>query len=131
MTEQEKTLIAGCLEGEEAAWSVFVRQYSGLIYHRIKTTLTIHHLDPSQTSHRRHLPGHLLVVSKGRVRSTAALQGRRGEWEESEVGASCCGDVSISKFHFCLSPLLLGAIYSGGRWEVEVTDYFRIPAEFL
>jgi len=48
MTEQEKTLIAGCLKGEEAAWNNFVRQYSGLVYHRIKTTLSSHYHYSSQ-----------------------------------------------------------------------------------
>jgi len=36
------------LKRDGPAWNDFVHQYSGLIYHRIKTTLTIHHLDPSQ-----------------------------------------------------------------------------------
>ena len=48
MTEQEKALIAGCLKGEETAWNDFVRQYSGLIYHRIKTTLGSHYQGPPQ-----------------------------------------------------------------------------------
>jgi len=48
MTEKEKNLIADCLKGEDRSWDNFVRQYSALIYHRIKTTLTLHHLDPSQ-----------------------------------------------------------------------------------
>jgi hypothetical protein len=48
MTEEEKALIAGCFKGEKRSWDNFVRQYSGLIYHRIKTTLSLHHLDPSQ-----------------------------------------------------------------------------------
>jgi hypothetical protein len=48
MTEREKTLIAGCLKGEERSWDNFVRQYSALIYHKIKTTLSLHHLDPSR-----------------------------------------------------------------------------------
>jgi hypothetical protein len=29
------------------------------------------------------------------------------------------GTVSISKLHHCLSPLFLGAVYSGGGWEVK------------
>ena len=48
MTEQEKTLIAGCLKGEEHSWNNFVRQYSGLIYHRIKTTLSSQYPGPPQ-----------------------------------------------------------------------------------
>ncbi len=48
MTDQEKKLLVGCLRGVQTAWDDFVREYSGLIYHRIKTTLSLHHLDPSQ-----------------------------------------------------------------------------------
>ena len=32
----------------QTAWNDFVRQYSGLIYHRIKTTLSFHYRGPSQ-----------------------------------------------------------------------------------
>lgn len=45
MTEQEKTHIAGCVKGEKAAWDVFVRQYSNLVYHTIRKTLTLHHVE--------------------------------------------------------------------------------------
>ena len=43
MTEKEKTLIAGCLRGEKAAWDSFVQQYSNLVYHTIKTTFGMYH----------------------------------------------------------------------------------------
>jgi RNA polymerase sigma factor (sigma-70 family) len=46
MTEKEKTLIAGCLRGEKAAWDSFVLQYSSLVYHTIKKTLSLHHTEP-------------------------------------------------------------------------------------
>ena len=46
MTEKEKTLIAGCLRSEKAAWDSFVRQYSNLVYHTIKKTLSLHHAEP-------------------------------------------------------------------------------------
>jgi RNA polymerase sigma factor (sigma-70 family) len=45
MTEQEKTLIAGCLRGDKAAWDSFVQQYSSLVYHTVRKTLTLHHTD--------------------------------------------------------------------------------------
>jgi RNA polymerase sigma factor (sigma-70 family) len=45
MTEQERTLIAGCAKGEKAAWDAFVRQYSNLVYHTIRKTLTLHHAE--------------------------------------------------------------------------------------
>ena len=48
MTEREKDLLAGCLKGDQTAWNDFVRQYSGLLYHTIKTTFGLHHYDCSQ-----------------------------------------------------------------------------------
>jgi len=50
MTEQERTLIAGCAKGEKAAWDAFVRQYSNLIYHTIKKTFSLHHTEPTSDS---------------------------------------------------------------------------------
>jgi len=38
MTPQERSLIAGCVRGEKAAWDAFVEQYSKLVYHTINTT---------------------------------------------------------------------------------------------
>ena len=46
MTEKEETLIAGCLRSEKAAWDSFVLQYSNLVYHTIKKTLNLHHVEP-------------------------------------------------------------------------------------
>jgi RNA polymerase sigma factor (sigma-70 family) len=45
MTEKEKTLLAGCIAGEKAGWEEFVRQYSNLVYHTIRKTLTLHHTE--------------------------------------------------------------------------------------
>jgi len=45
MTEKEQTLIAGCLRRDKAAWDSFVAQYSNLIYHTIKKTLNLHHVE--------------------------------------------------------------------------------------
>jgi RNA polymerase sigma factor (sigma-70 family) len=45
MTEKETTLLAGCVNGEKAAWDTFVQQYSKLVYHTIRKTLTLHHTE--------------------------------------------------------------------------------------
>jgi len=45
MTEKEQTLIAACLRRDKAAWDSFVAQYSNLIYHTIKKTLNLHHVE--------------------------------------------------------------------------------------
>src|SRR5215475_10794368 len=45
MTEKEQTLIAGCLRRDKAAWDSFVAQYSNLVYHTIKKTLNLHHVE--------------------------------------------------------------------------------------
>jgi len=42
MTEKEKTLLAGCVKGDKAAWDALVVQYSALVYHTIRKTLTLH-----------------------------------------------------------------------------------------
>ena len=46
MTEKEQMLIADCLRSEKAAWDSFVLQYSNLVYHTIKKTLNLHHVEP-------------------------------------------------------------------------------------
>ena len=46
MTETERSLIAGCCNRDKAAWDAFVLQYSGLVYHTIKKTLTLYHTEP-------------------------------------------------------------------------------------
>lgn len=46
MTEKERNLLAGCLQGEKAAWDAFVLQYSSLVYHTIKRTFTLYHTEP-------------------------------------------------------------------------------------
>jgi RNA polymerase sigma factor (sigma-70 family) len=46
MTEKEKTLLAGCLRSDKAAWDSFVLQYSNLVYHTIKKTLVRHQAEP-------------------------------------------------------------------------------------
>lgn len=43
MTEQERTLIAGCVKGEKAAWDAFVLQYSKLVYDTVIRTLRLYH----------------------------------------------------------------------------------------
>lgn len=45
MTEEERTLITGCVKGDKAGWDEFVQQYSNLVYHTIRKTLTLHHTE--------------------------------------------------------------------------------------
>jgi RNA polymerase sigma factor (sigma-70 family) len=45
MTDREKQLLSGCLIGEKSAWDAFVQQYSKLVYHTIRKTLTLHHVE--------------------------------------------------------------------------------------
>ena len=47
MTEREKNLIAACDTGEKASWDAFVREFSGLIYHTIKKTLSLYQTEPN------------------------------------------------------------------------------------
>lgn len=43
VTEKEKTILAGCIRGDKASWDAFVLQYSALVYHTIKRTVSVHH----------------------------------------------------------------------------------------
>ena len=45
MTDKERSLLAGCLQGDKAAWDAFVLQYSSLVYHTIKKTLASFHVE--------------------------------------------------------------------------------------
>ncbi|MGH7855371.1 MAG: RNA polymerase sigma factor, partial [Candidatus Binatia bacterium] len=45
MTDEEKTLIAGCVKTDKPAWDEFVQQYSKLVYHTIRKTLALHHAE--------------------------------------------------------------------------------------
>jgi RNA polymerase sigma-70 factor (ECF subfamily) len=45
MTDQEKTLIVGCVKGDKSSWDELVQQYSNLVYHTIRRTLTLHHVE--------------------------------------------------------------------------------------
>ena len=45
MIEKERNLLNGCVAGEKAAWDAFVLQYSNLVYHTIRRTLTLHHAE--------------------------------------------------------------------------------------
>ncbi len=46
MTHQVKKLLDTCLKGKKPAWDSFVLQYSGLVYHSIKKTLSLYHVEP-------------------------------------------------------------------------------------
>ncbi len=46
MTDQEKKHLEACLKGEKSAWDTFVLQYSSLVYHTIKTMLSLYHTEP-------------------------------------------------------------------------------------
>ncbi|MBI3060068.1 MAG: sigma-70 family RNA polymerase sigma factor [Deltaproteobacteria bacterium] len=46
MTEKEKTLVVGCLNGAKTAWDAFVLQYSALVYHTIRKTFSLYHTEP-------------------------------------------------------------------------------------
>lgn len=46
MTDKEKGLLAGCQNGEKAAWDALVLQYSSLVYHTLRKTLALYHAEP-------------------------------------------------------------------------------------
>jgi RNA polymerase sigma-70 factor (ECF subfamily) len=45
MTDQEKDLLAACLRNEKPAWDAFVLRYSPLVFHTIRKTFGMYHVE--------------------------------------------------------------------------------------
>ena len=78
MTDKEKTLLAGCLKGEKAAWDAFVLQYSSLVYHTIRKTFTLHHTEPRSDLVEDLYQELFLSVLKDDCKKLSQFRGDRG-----------------------------------------------------
>ena len=78
MTEKEKTLLAGCLKGEKAAWDAFVLQYSALVYHTIKRTFALHHAKPGDDVIEDLYQEFFLSVLRDDCKKLRQFRGERG-----------------------------------------------------
>jgi len=78
MTEKEKTLLAGCLNGEKRAWDAFVLQYSSLVYHTIRKTLSLYHVEARQELIEDLFQEFFLRIVQDDFRKLRQFRGERG-----------------------------------------------------
>jgi RNA polymerase sigma factor (sigma-70 family) len=78
MTDKEKSLIRGCLRGEKAPWDAFVTQYSNLVYHTVRKTLTLHHADCADEVIRDLYQEFFLSVNRENFKKLRQFRGDRG-----------------------------------------------------
>ncbi len=78
MTEKEKTLLAGCVNGDKAAWDALVLQYSKLAYSTIKKTLTLHHALPQDDIVEDLHQDFFLSLCENDFRKIRRFKGERG-----------------------------------------------------
>jgi len=78
MTEQERTLIAGCVKSDKAAWDSFVEQYSALVYHTIRKTFVTYHVDLSPDSADDLYQEFFLAILRDDFRKLRQFKGDRG-----------------------------------------------------
>lgn len=78
MTEKEKTLLAGCLRGEKAAWDAFVLQYADLVYHTIKKTFTLYHVEARQELIEDLFQEFFLSILREDLKKLRQFRGDRG-----------------------------------------------------
>ena len=78
MTEKEKTLLAGCLKGDKAAWDALVLQYSKLAYSTIRNTLTLHHTLPQDGLVEDLYQDFFLSLCENDFRKLRQFRGDRG-----------------------------------------------------
>lgn len=78
MTEKEKNILSGCLNGDKPAWDAFVLQYSGLVYHTIKKTFSLYHTDPRTDLVEDLYQGFFLAILKDGFKKLRQCRGDRG-----------------------------------------------------
>ena len=78
MTEKEKTLLAGCLNGEKRAWDAFVLQCSALVYHTIRKTFSLYHTEPRTDLVEDLFQDVFLTVLKDDFKKLRQFRGDRG-----------------------------------------------------
>lgn len=78
MTEKEKILLTGCLKGEKAAWDAFVLQYSSLVYHTIRKTLSLYHAEARQQVIEDLFQEFFLSILKDDLKKLRQFRGDRG-----------------------------------------------------
>ena len=78
MIDKERTLLAGCLQGDKAAWDAFVLQYSSLVYHTIKKTLASFHVEARSDLVEDLFQDLFLALLRDDCRKLRQFRGERG-----------------------------------------------------
>ena len=78
MTEKEKALLSGCVHGDKAAWDAFVVQYSSLVYHTIRKTLSLYHVEARQELIEDLFQEFFLSILRDDFRKLRQFRGERG-----------------------------------------------------
>jgi RNA polymerase sigma-70 factor (ECF subfamily) len=78
VTEQEKTLISGCVRGDKTTWDEFVQRYSNLVYHTIRQTLTLYHSQPRAELIEDLYQEFFISVLQSNCRKLTQFRGDRG-----------------------------------------------------
>jgi RNA polymerase sigma factor (sigma-70 family) len=78
MTEKEQTLIGGCIAKQKAAWDSFVQQYSPLVYHTIKKTLSLYHRDGSVEAVEDLFQEFFVAILRDDCKKLRQFRGERG-----------------------------------------------------
>ena len=89
MTEKEKTLLAGCIAGEKAGWEQFVRQYSNLVYHTIRKTLTLHHSESHAETVEDLYQGFFVSIPAKRLSKAHSVSRRRKLYTRKLAESRC------------------------------------------
>ena len=78
MTEKERTLVAGCVKGEKAAWDGFVIKFSPLVYQTIKRTLTVYHAEAASDRVEDLYQEFFLSIVRDEFKKLRQFRGDRG-----------------------------------------------------
>lgn len=78
MTDQEKDLLEGCLRREKVAWDAFVLRYSSLVYHTIRKTFGLYHVDVSPDLVEDLFQEFFLALLRDDLKKLRQFRGNRG-----------------------------------------------------
>lgn len=78
MTDQEKDLLEGCLRREKVAWDAFVFRYSSLVYHTIRKTFGLYHVEVSPDLVEDLFQEFFLALLRDDLKKLRQFRGNRG-----------------------------------------------------
>jgi RNA polymerase sigma-70 factor (ECF subfamily) len=78
MTDQEKNLLAGCLQRDKAAWDAFVLRYSSLVYHTIRKTFGLYHVEVRPDAVEDLFQEFFLALLRDDLKKLRQFRGDRG-----------------------------------------------------